>query len=390
MTEDEKLNLNLSERLLNLMLDEKVTFEKKKGKMDYLINLKADVNAIVYGKSLALWVKEFGDENLIKYVKERGGVENQISKKESEELGKQFWDDEGEVKSFKEIKELVLMGADLSVKNNRYKHIWKFLSFEEMNDILKNLPKGYVIDGDVDLSEKGLTELPDFSKIKVKGYFDCSENQLTDLKGAPSTVGGGFHCYKNQLTTLEGAPSEVGGTFNCSSNQLTTLEGVPIEVNGYFDCSNNQLTDLKGAPSKVGWNFNCEENRLTSLEGAPSEVGGSFYCDNNQLTTLQGAPSKVGGYFWCCKNQLTTLEGAPLKVGGNFWCFENQLTDLKGAPKEVGGDFDCRENQLVTLEGKPKKIGGWFVVEKKVLKKFEYKKENKSIWERMFGGNDGM
>ena len=70
------------------MLNEKIPFEKKKGTMDYLINLKADVNAIVYGKSMAYWVKEFGDENLIKYVKVRGGVENQISKEKRDELGK--------------------------------------------------------------------------------------------------------------------------------------------------------------------------------------------------------------------------------------------------------------------------------------------------------------
>ena len=88
MTEDEKLSLSLSEKLLKLMLNEKIPFEKKKDKMDYLVRIGADVNAIVYGKSMAYWVKELGDENLIKYVKVRGGVENQISKEKRDELGK--------------------------------------------------------------------------------------------------------------------------------------------------------------------------------------------------------------------------------------------------------------------------------------------------------------
>ena len=88
MTEDEKLSLSLSEKLLKLMLNEKIPFEKKIGNMDYLIRLGADVNEQVYGKSMALWVKEFGYENLIKYVKVRGGVENQISKEKRDELGK--------------------------------------------------------------------------------------------------------------------------------------------------------------------------------------------------------------------------------------------------------------------------------------------------------------
>ena len=126
MTEDEKLSLSLSEKLLKLMLNEKIPFEKKKDKMDYLVRIGADVNQKVYGKSMALWVKELGDEKLIKYVEENGRVENQISKEKSEELGRQFWVENGEVKSVKEIKELVLMGANLSAKNDKYKQIWGY------------------------------------------------------------------------------------------------------------------------------------------------------------------------------------------------------------------------------------------------------------------------
>ena len=85
-----------------------------------------------------------------------------------------------------------------------------------------------------------------------KGYFDCSNNQLTTLEGAPKEVGGDFYCFHNPgLTSLEGAPKEVCGGFSCSNNQLTTLEGAPKEVGGYFDCSNNPgLTSLKGAPKE--------------------------------------------------------------------------------------------------------------------------------------------
>ena len=39
---------------------------------------------------------------------------------------------------------------------------------------------------------------------------------------------GDFNCYNNKLTTLEGAPSSVGGDFSCSfNNNLTSLEGAP-------------------------------------------------------------------------------------------------------------------------------------------------------------------
>ena len=75
------------------------------------------------------------------------------------------------------------------------------------------------------------------------GNFDCSENQLTSLEGAPREVRRYFHCYMNQLTSLEGAPQEVGGNFDCSENQLTSLEGAPREVRGDFDCNMNPISD---------------------------------------------------------------------------------------------------------------------------------------------------
>jgi hypothetical protein len=52
-------------------------------------------------------------------------------------------------------------------------------------------------------------------------------------------------------------------------------------VNGYFDCSNNLLTSLKGCPKEVKGSFYCSRNKLTSLEGCPKVVKGNFYCYGN-------------------------------------------------------------------------------------------------------------
>ena len=224
MAENDELILNLSRKLLTLMLNEKIPFEKKIGNMDYLIRLGADVNKQVYGKSIALWAKELGDDDVVKYVKENGGVETEISKEESDELGKQFWNKSGKLKSVKEIKELVLMGADLGINEIKYGQIWKNLSFEEMNEVLKDLPKGYVIEGDVNLGNLDLTELPDFSKIKVKGTFFCHGNQLTTLQGAPREVGEYFWCYNNELRDLKGKPEKIGGEFAVEETVLARIE----------------------------------------------------------------------------------------------------------------------------------------------------------------------
>ena len=125
---------------------------------------------------------------------------------------------------------------------------------------LYDLPDGFVIKGDLDLSGKGLTELPDLSKVIVEGNFLCEHNQLTSLEGAPQEVGGDFSCSYNQLTTLQGAPQKVGGYFSCENNQLTSLQGISKEIGGKIEVDINisaqygfndgkiKLDDLKNSP----------------------------------------------------------------------------------------------------------------------------------------------
>ena len=40
----------------------------------------------------------------------------------------------------------------------------------------------------------------------VGGYFDCSDNRLTSLEGAPQSVGGDFYCSDNPISerTIKG------------------------------------------------------------------------------------------------------------------------------------------------------------------------------------------
>ena len=139
---------------------------------------------------------------------------------------------------------------------------------------LYDMPAGFVIKGDLVLTGKNLTELPDLSKVKVEGDFMCSFNSLTSLKGSPQEVGGNFFCINNKLTDLEGAPAVVGNDFLCS---------------------NNSLTSLKGAPRIIVGDFFCEYNKLTTLEGGPQNVGGRFWCRfNNDLESLVGLPVMAG------------------------------------------------------------------------------------------------
>ena len=82
------------------------------------------------------------------------------------------------------------------------------------------IPDDMVFRGSLDLSNMGLTELPDLSAVTVTGDFYCGFNRLTSLQGAPQSVGGNFSCIYNQLTSLQGAPQSVGGNFMCDDELL--------------------------------------------------------------------------------------------------------------------------------------------------------------------------
>ena len=180
---------------------------------------------------------------------------------------------------------------------------------------------------------------PQTGLVDITGDFWLYKGDLTDFKGVRfGNVSESFNCSDNSLTSLEGAPQSVGDAFNCSGNSLASLEGAPQSVGGNFYCNNNSLTSLEGGPQTVNGFYNCSRNSLTTLRGAPQEVGGDFYCSHNSLTTLEGAPQWVGGYFDCRYNSLTSLKGGPKRVGSGFNCEDNPLASLEGAPQWVGGD----------------------------------------------------
>jgi hypothetical protein len=162
------------------------------------------------------------------------------------------------------------------------------------------------VDGSVYLGSKNLEKLP-LKFRAVTGYFDCNQNKLTSLEGAPTSVGTSFYCHDNYLTSLEGSPSSVGGGFYCNENQLTSLEGCPESIGGYFSCSYNRLTSLEGCPVSVGGSFYCGNNQLTSLEGGPISVSDDYDCANNYIEIFEGAPESVGGRFYCDGNSINII-----------------------------------------------------------------------------------
>jgi hypothetical protein len=219
-------------------------------------------------------------------------------------------------------------------------------------------PDGTVdVDGNVDLYEEGLVEIPIKFGV-VKGDFDISQNNLLSLKNCPRVVTGKFSCsFNRQLSSLKNGPKSARD-FDCSHCNLTSLEHAPKEVHSNFNCSfNQQLSSLKNVPKNAKY-YNFSFCNLTSLEHAPDSIEFDFVCNNNDnLTSLVGGPKYVGRDYVCRKCDLKSLEGAPNELSGSFDCSENEnLTSLIDGPKKVEKLYNCSRCNLTSLEGVPKEV----------------------------------
>jgi hypothetical protein len=56
-------------------------------------------------------------------------------------------------------------------------------------DYVKQKDGTLVVPGNLNVSNLGLTQLPDLSDVVVQGNFSCLKNNLTSLKGAPRMFG---------------------------------------------------------------------------------------------------------------------------------------------------------------------------------------------------------
>ncbi len=140
---------------------------------------------------------------------------------------------------------------------------------------------------ELDLPEKGLTDLSDIKYFINLTYLNCEENQLTSLDLSNNTALEELWCNYNQLTSLDVSGCAALEELHCSDNQLTSL-----------DLSNNTaLTDL-----------GCTSNQLTSLDLRNNTALTYLLCNDNQLTSIDLSNNTALTWLWCNDNQLTSLD----------------------------------------------------------------------------------
>ena len=124
--------------------------------------------------------------------------------------------------------------------------------FDEINQICQkyniswytiNLDGTVDIDGQVDLSDEYLSELP-LKFGRVSGNFICHSNSLVSLAGSPHNVGGYFACDYNNLNSLLDGPNTVVGNYYFDNNELTNVIGFPKKHKRLITYTNNPVYEI--------------------------------------------------------------------------------------------------------------------------------------------------
>lgn len=170
-------------------------------------------------------------------------------------------------------------------------------------------------DGTVDVKNRvylaymKMTSIPVQFGSVIGGYFNCADNKLKDLVGAPKLVSYSFICDNNKLVTLDGCPETIqDGIFKCSNNELSSLEGLSkFDRCREIAIHNNKLRSLEGMPKHVDGDVFVSNNRLLDLSGMTEVVEGTAEFDWNPLRSLIGIPKYAEYYSYDGTGKLKEL-----------------------------------------------------------------------------------
>lgn len=88
-------------------------------------------------------------------------------------------------------------------------------------------------------------------RYKCTGSFDCSNNKLTSLIGAPEFVRTSLWVESNLITSFEGCPKGIIRRLSIYSNRLKNFKGLPSDFKADLDVANNPLESLEGIPKEL-------------------------------------------------------------------------------------------------------------------------------------------
>ena len=201
----------------------------------------------------------------------------------------------------------------------------------------------------LDCSRNLLTEL-DVSALTNLTSLVCSDNQLTKLNVSGLTNLTSLDCYRNELTKLDVSKLTGLTKLDCAYNQLTTLDVSALTKLTSLDCYRNELTKLDVSNLTLLTELDCAYNQLTALDVSKLTLLTDLDCSDNQLTTLDVSALTKLTSLDCSDNQLTALDVSNLTLLTDLDCADNQLKELDVSNLTHLTDLDCADNQLKELD----------------------------------------
>jgi len=168
----------------------------------------------------------------------------------------------------------------------------------------------------LDISNKGITSLPDLTRFENLKILYCYGNNLTSLPTLPQNLEE-LSCYYNELTSLPTLPQKLK-KLSCFNNKLTSLPTLPQKLKD-LSCSYNELTSLPTLPQNIE-EISCSYNQLTSLPTLPQNLR-ILDCYYNKLTSLPTTLPQNLQQLYCDKNQLASLPTLPQNLEYFLYCY---------------------------------------------------------------------
>lgn len=106
------------------------------------------------------------------------------------------------------------------------KRIKGFCEAFNIVDYIINTDLSLDVDGDVNISNVGLSEIP-FKFNNVTGDFNCACNHFTDMFNGPKYVGGFYVVAYNELESFEHFPLTVGKSVIAYENEFDLVNSLP-------------------------------------------------------------------------------------------------------------------------------------------------------------------
>ena len=203
---------------------------------------------------------------------------------------------------------------------------------------------------ELNIAEKGLTDLSALKYFTGLQTLDCSRNSLTTLDVSALTNLTSLDCSDNQLTALDVSKLTHLTILDCSDNELTALDVSKLTGLTKLDCSFNSLTTLDVSALTKLTSLDCYRNELTKLVVSKLTGLTKLDCAYNQLTALNVSNLTGLTDLDCSDNQLTTLDVSALTKLTSLDCSDNQLTALVVSNLTLLEDLDCADNQLTALD----------------------------------------